>query len=789
MAGPWEKYQQAPAASAPQGDGPWAKYASPTATTSDGSTIPVDVVTPGQDIDSQASAFYAAKAKGDENGATQAFRSIRSQGGTLRGPSPDEVSALQANKSADSGSAADFGGALAHHAMNGVVGAGQLVAHVGNYVAGGGLQGELNRKYQEDELNHSVGGLVAGGNIKLPTSPADGAVSAMDQAIKDREDSYQKNVPNTPMAYLGAGIGEVVPAALGLTGLRAAGFLPAAASKIGKVGSLAYEGGLLGGIQPVTGGDFSNTKAAQVAAGAATSAGIGSTGMGLAGVYRGTKGVLNQALNPDAAVGSNLAKLYGSDPSVIAALRNAPELVPGEVPTAAQALKTPQAVQAERMLRNNPEAGKAFLDRDNSNNAARLNVVQGLAGSDDALNSAVQARRDATAPFFKDYLAPSTPQQRYSNAQAALALVKGRMSGADFNALREARLITGRVLRGSIDEGEAADQLNAISVKSKNAQKALDQAVASINQNMIDPTRIAKQLQQLTLSGNPTVANAAKSHLDLISRNADAAGMVPARALDDMRQNIGSMLSAHATNGVVGSQESALYAPVTAKINSTLERAIPGYRNNLATYAKLSQPITDMESAQGLLDPNVSGSLNTAGDPQLAISRLRTALRSDDRSKYGISDDARKQLENVRDSLLRRSISDNKTGASGSNTAADMQLMPQGGLLGRAVFGSGLNNKGGWVGRSIGGGIGGLLGSSLGPAGASGGAALGLGITDAIGASNARALGRIGETAADSKATAAAIEAWIAKQPKGQQGILNSYLLGLPAAPAASTRK
>lgn len=54
------------------------------------------------------------------------------------------------------------------------------------------------------------------------------------------------------------------------------------------------------------------------------------------------------------------------------------------------------------------------------------------------------------------------------------------------------------------------------------------------------------------------------------------------------------MLSANAPNGAVGSQEAALYGPLTAKIVSTLDRSIPGYRNNLATYAKLSQPINDM---------------------------------------------------------------------------------------------------------------------------------------------------------------------------------------------------
>ncbi|WP_448098145.1 hypothetical protein [Luteibacter yeojuensis] len=345
--------------------------------------------------------------------------------------------------------------------------------------------------------------------------------------------------------------------------------------------------------------------------------------------------------------------------------------------------------------------------------------------------------------------------------------LKGQYARPDYDALQQAKAIASKVARGALDEGQGADLLNQITVKSKKAQKVLDQAITAINQNMVDPSRIATQLAELTKSGNPTVAGAARQHLDLIARNADETGMVPARALDDMRQNIGNMLSANATHGVVGSQEAALYGPVTAKIVSTLDRAVPGYRNNLATYAKLSQPINDMQAIRGLLDPNAPGSLNTAGDPQLAVARVKQALRSDDKANYGLSDQARVQLENVRDSLQRRGISDQKIAAAGPGTAADLQAQ---GLLSGAIFGKNLGNHGGWLGRSIGSGIGGLLGSGLG--GIEGGllgSSLGLGVSDAIGAANSRVAARTGQTAADAGATAEAIKRWISKQPKAQR--------------------
>jgi hypothetical protein len=83
---------------------------------------------------------------------------------------------------------------------------------------------------------------------------------------------------------------------------------------------------------------------------------------------RGVGSVFQHITNPQAVADANLARLYGSDPSVIAKLTNAPQFVPGEVPSAAQVLQTPEAVQAERMLRNNPASAPAFVAQDNANN-------------------------------------------------------------------------------------------------------------------------------------------------------------------------------------------------------------------------------------------------------------------------------------------------------------------------------------------------------------------------------------------------------------------------------------
>lgn len=194
-----------------------------------------------------------------------------------------------------------------------------------------------------------------------------------------------------------------------------------------------------------------------------------------------------------------------------------------------------------------------------------------------------------------------------------------------------------------------------------------------------------------------------------------------------------------------------------------------------------------MESVQKLVDPNAPGSLNAAGDPQLAVTRLRQVLRGDDKARYPMSDAARAQLDNVRASLLRRSISDNKIGPSGSNTAAD--LMAQDGLP-SLIFGKQLGAKATPTSRLVGAALGSLLGAHAGiPAGGEIGAGLGALFTDALAQANRRVIGRVGSTAASAPQTADALERYLQSrqvQPSPiQQLLFGAQPASLPA-PVAS---
>src|SRR3982750_395294 len=242
-------------------------------------------------------------------------------------------------------SAAGAGGladAAQHHLVNPVRGLGQLGAHaLESGLAGLGLDSFAAKQHAVNAEN--------------------------DADIRTREADYQKRTPNNAPAYGGAAAGEILPWVYGVGELRALGMLPkiTQGGLVGlalKGGALAGEGGAMGAAQPViSDGPYSAQKGKQVAVGAASAPllaagvkGTEATASGLANLARYATPAGREII-ADARVGH----LLGNDPSTIAALRQ-DSGIPGYEFTPAQAIGTPEAVQAERVLRNNGNTAPAF---------------------------------------------------------------------------------------------------------------------------------------------------------------------------------------------------------------------------------------------------------------------------------------------------------------------------------------------------------------------------------------------------------------------------------------------
>lgn len=123
-----------------------------------------------------------------------------------------------------------------------------------------------------------------------------------DANLQNNEQQYQVAVPDNVASYTGAALGNVLPWAVGGGALRAAGAIPQAASLMGRIGTAALEGGVMGAAQPVTNtaGGFAGQKAQQVGTGLAIGGAIPAIG-GIPRAIVGTVDPVKQELAQKAA--------------------------------------------------------------------------------------------------------------------------------------------------------------------------------------------------------------------------------------------------------------------------------------------------------------------------------------------------------------------------------------------------------------------------------------------------------------------------------------------------------
>jgi len=267
---------------------------------------------------------------------------------------------------------------LQHHGLNALHGLSQLAEHGVNFAA--------NHVLPADS---SVRGAI------------NRTVASDDAALAKREADYQARTDGRLGSYVGATAGEILPWMVGVGEARALGLLPKATSTLGKATALAGEGAAMGAATPVTTqGDYGRQKLTQIGVGAVAAPVLHGVTVGGSRAVGATMDRLTDA-GRDRLANARLAGLLDMDPQTAeTALRNAPQYVPGEQPSIAQVLGSPKVLQAERALRNNPHAAPAFVAQDVANDAARRQVVEGLAGTDADMAAAHAARTAATNPYY-----------------------------------------------------------------------------------------------------------------------------------------------------------------------------------------------------------------------------------------------------------------------------------------------------------------------------------------------------------------------------------------------------
>jgi hypothetical protein len=185
----------------------------------------------------------------------------------------------------------------------------------------------------------------------------------------------------------------------GAQSLKAA---PTVAGRIGQSTAIGTAGGL---TAPVTDGgeDYWTTKGGQALIGTV----LGAVAGGATELVRGAAKLGAKVLEPATDKGrAAILKRYReglvgeAKPDVVRALENAPEIVPGSRPTAAEAVSDIPAASPlaahQRAVAATPEASGAFVARDRAQEAARLAAIRSV-GQDKAAVKAAEATRASNA--------------------------------------------------------------------------------------------------------------------------------------------------------------------------------------------------------------------------------------------------------------------------------------------------------------------------------------------------------------------------------------------------------
>jgi hypothetical protein len=588
--------------------------------------------------------------------------------------------------------------AMMHHGQNAALGLAQMALHnaasMGDSIYGAPNNG-LNRT--------GVAGLL------------DGARNGLDQSIKDREQTYQRGIPNNLGSGFGAAVGEIAPffaggsASLGSKLGEGADAITSFANKIPllqKTLSGALQGGAIAGLNPVTdtNDSFAKQKAAQIGFGTLAGGALPALASGANGAY----GVVKPLVNPTGVARDFLGRILGNDaPQVAQNLRQAPSLVPGSMPTSAQVGQSIPLVQAEKAFANqSPDFKSAMMARSQANNQARLDAIQGVAGTPETLRAAKDARRAAIDPFTSQYLTDSKPAIRWQGAQDAFQspLNKpGRMSSSDFDALSQANKVASQVRSGAMQEDDALAALKELgdSVTSQKAQNAFQSATDAINRNMVDPSGVLRTLKTLRygpLGVNPQRATTLDSLISSVQGSQNVNGLVGTDMLDQVRQETGK-LARKATG-----QNGTAYGSANDSLVQAIDRVAPGYADYLGTYARSSQPVTDQLGASSILDRLNPVGLNADQRPVVTLSRYNSALNQANKGAYPLSPQAQDALGNVRRDLQRESVS-NSVRSPGSDTAYNLSAP---GWLSSKFYGKNFNG-GGPISKLVGAGLGSIV--------------------------------------------------------------------------------
>lgn len=417
--------------------------------------------------------------------------------------------------------------------------------------------------------------------------------------------------------------------------------LPAATAvtRTGRAAQYAGQGAVLGALTPAEDAkNLLSEKINQIGAGAVLG-GLLSSGIDLGkGVYNIAKEFAKPltTTGQKAILQERLQELASKEPEkIIAALRNAPEVVPGSKPTAAEALADIPAATGlaayQKSLEAIPQKGISadFAVRDVAQQTARKQVLQKTGGTEDDIIEAIAERTRVTAPLreaalgqanIAGELAPRLEQEianKFKSKAGALQ-VGGKL---ETEAGRQRGLLAGespygqnydRVLNSFIENIRGAELSKNIAAQRQAEAEFKKFQLQSLADEGFYPLRVQPIINNIdTILSKPgerasdVVTNVFGSLKEKLTRLSNpTTGVIDSRDLYTIRKEIGNDIKKF-------SQESQNW---DAKLTSGLEKNVKSYIDNaiekagnsgdwqkyLDTFQQASTKINQMQIAQAL---------------------------------------------------------------------------------------------------------------------------------------------------------------------------------------------
>lgn len=397
--------------------------------------------------------------------------------------------------------------------------------------------------------------------------PAFGAEAEGLAALTDGGAAAQSAAPGASMAdKLATALKNIPGSARNATNSVANMFADGATSipsAVGAAGGAAASGGAReGGASPAGQALWG------LAGGIAAPTALTGAGLAAQGAYQVGKTLIQPALKSgqNQMIANALADMTSNVPKAVENLEASQPTIQGSNPTAGPASQDYGLIMAEKGLRT--QFPDYFANINYSQNRARVNAFDQMAGTKQDVQNAVQSRDEVTAPMR---------QQAFENA-------------APINADDLVNNITG--LMGK--PGNAGSTVQAALGDVKNAIQSAAKPVTYLGEN-----------------GEPFVQNEIHPE-DLYGIRKDNIGNGIAGKLagdkSSYRLAAGQLMDAR---GIV---------------DNALETSAPGFKNYLSTYSNLSQPINQMELLQDMRSGATAPNPDVASQDVLAAGKMRNQM-------------------------------------------------------------------------------------------------------------------------------------------------------------------